>query len=626
MFMLYGLGIHSIERYLLLIAATACTASAGLVAAFAYAPQIIAMHLLVLVFTGVLFFGLLVAINYIIPAGKLRLYVITILLSAIFLYWFSFVLLNYVSNFLWNSFFSYTVFIPLISTVLKVIRNEPGLLLALLASGGGFVSAVIMAHYYFSQLLEKKLIFIFSWARQSRRQTFSLAILTVLFCSFIGFFIYNSFNPHNPGIWRGEPLLGSWAKNSGGHYKDSPKKIRQLSKKARKNYPTLTLKENSPNIIIIMIDSIRADHTPMYGYQRNTMPFLDRLYREGKLQIAQQAFSSCSESNCGILSTLNSKEFRNIQLQNFKLQEVLKRVGYQSHFVLSGEHDWYDLKENYGNSMDSILDSGAGSELADADDNLIFEATEKITLTSQPAFFFFHLMSAHVHGVKHDDYAPYQPSGIAYTWNEWAGGKVPDEKMLNFYDNGIFQADAYVKKIVDYLQKNSLLDNSLIIILGDHGEGLGEHGNYSHTKDLYQESIAIPLMIIDSHQQKFPSLSHALQIDVAPTILNYLKLPIPSTWQGRSLMRPKAERLSYHQTLRNKGYFASIYYDGDTTYKYLVHGRSNNIFEKQSLFNLDNDPLEKNNLYNTESIKTKDLIKKMKTGFNNSLLQQDTTL
>ncbi len=85
-------------------------------------------------------------------------------------------------------------------------------------------------------------------------------------------------------------------------------------------------------------------------------------------------------------------------------------------------------------------------------------------------------------------------------------------------------------------------------------------------------------------------------------------------------MQPKGERLSYHQTLRNKGYFASIYYDGENTYKYFVYGRSNKSLTKQSLFHLNEDPLEKNNLYETESIEVQKLIEKMKASFNNSLL------
>ena len=421
---------------------------------------------------------------------------------------------------------------------------------------------------------------------------------------FISFseFVEQTFEKKDPGIWLGEPLIGSRADFlSGDAYGADPRILERISQEAQRGYTVVNQTASRPNIIIILADSLRPDHMSLYGYHRSTTPFLDKLDQQNKLQKSEQAFSSCSDSHCGILAMLNSKEYRNLHLSNFKLHEALSKTGYKTHFILSGEHDWYGLKEFYGANMDSIFDSGAESKYIAGDDELIFEALDKIELTSQPVFFYIHLMSAHATGIKHDRFNLYGQGEINFNWRDWAWGEYDKSSMIDRYDNGIVQSDSYIERIFSYLDENKLSDNSIVIIVSDHGEAFGEHGKYAHTHDLYAESINIPIIIVDSEQNQYPGLRHALQLDIAPTVARRARLPIPSSWQGRPLQDESAERLSFHQTRRRIPTFASIYFDGINTYKYISRGVLLHHPKDEALYNLTQDPSEQMNILDDSS-------------------------
>jgi arylsulfatase A-like enzyme len=133
------------------------------------------------------------------------------------------------------------------------------------------------------------------------------------------------------------------------------------------------------------------------------------------------------------------------------------------------------------------------------------------------------------------------------------------------------------------------------VILADHGDGLGEHGHIGHTRYLYQEDISIPLLIYDEESWRYRNDSFATQIDVAPTIVERLGLPLPSGWQGQSLMQPVKDRMTLHQTRRGRSpCFAVVDRTGATFMKFIRCGSGANVSEE--LFDLVSDPQEQNNL------------------------------
>src|SRR6185436_525362 len=163
----------------------------------------------------------------------------------------------------------------------------------------------------------------------------------------------------------------------------------------RVRYPS-GQKFEKKNVIIIIVDSLRADHTQVYGYQRPTTPFLASLLAAGKLRRVEFATSTCAESNCGILSTLFSKTLRHQVVEDFSLFALLKDQGYDTHFVLSGNHDWMGQRAMYGNELTSYFDGRDSTRYGWSDDRVLVEGLERIGDYQRPSFFFFHLMSPHI--------------------------------------------------------------------------------------------------------------------------------------------------------------------------------------------------------------------------------------
>jgi glucan phosphoethanolaminetransferase (alkaline phosphatase superfamily) len=348
----------------------------------------------------------------------------------------------------------------------------------------------------------------------------------------------------------------------------------------RANYPK-QVQFNKKNVILIIVDALRADELSLYGYSRKTSPFLQQLYDEKKLQKIDYAFSTSSASFPGILSILRSKPAYNLAYQNYSLSEVLKDQGYQVNYILSGDHaNWYDMQYFYGKDIDLYFD-GRYSEKYVCDDNLLFEGLNKIKhYKDTSAFFYLHLMSVHYAGIKHPEFIKWKPTSI-----EWE--PVP---YRNNYDNGVYAADQTIEKIFQELKAKGYLENSIVVITADHGESLGERNTYGHVKNVYAEEIRIPILIYDTDTSvHYNKRDVAEQPDIAATIIDRLGLPIPSTWEGTSLLRDSFPEFTFHSVSND---YAMIHHNGDKLFTYYF----NAVSRKEELFNIRKDVYEQHDL------------------------------
>ena len=348
----------------------------------------------------------------------------------------------------------------------------------------------------------------------------------------------------------------------------------------RANYPK-QVQFNKKNVILIIVDALRADELSLYGYSRKTSPFLQQLYDEKKLQKIDYAFSTSSASFPGILSILRSKPAYNLAYQNYSLSEVLKDQGYQVNYILSGDHaNWYDMQYFYGKDIDLYFD-GRYSEKYVCDDNLLFEGLNKIKhYKDTSAFFYLHLMSVHYAGIKHPEFIKWKPTSI-----EWE--PVP---YRNNYDNGVYAADQTIEKIFQELKTKGYLENSIVVITADHGESLGERNTYGHVKNVYAEEIRIPILIYDTDTSvHYNKRDVAEQPDIAATIIDRLGLPIPSTWEGTSLLRDSFPEFTFHSVSND---YAMIHHNGDKLFTYYF----NAVSRKEELFNIRKDVYEQHDL------------------------------
>lgn len=330
------------------------------------------------------------------------------------------------------------------------------------------------------------------------------------------------------------------------------------------------------NVILIICDAMRADHVASYGYDRPTSPFLKKMCDEGKLVQVPLAFSTSAASFPGILSTLRSKPMYDLAYHNFSLQDLLHDQGYKVHFILSGDHDnWYDMKYFYGPGVDHYYD-GRQSKRYVGDDELLLDALDQVSAYSDtPTMFYFHLMSTHYGGLKHEQYVKWTPASVE-------SDSLP---YRNNYDNGVLQADHYIQKLFEKLEAKGYLKNSIVVITADHGESLGERSYYGHVQNVYSEEIRIPLWIYDSDSLLRVQRDFAEQPDIAATIVDRLGLPVPASWTGRSLLRPAFDTITYHSI---NYFYAAIDYQEGRVYKYLY----NSDTKKEELYDDRHDPRE----------------------------------
>jgi glucan phosphoethanolaminetransferase (alkaline phosphatase superfamily) len=355
------------------------------------------------------------------------------------------------------------------------------------------------------------------------------------------------------------------------------------------------------NIIIIVIDALRSDHLGLFGYKRKTSPFLDSLYASGNLTKIRLSFSVAGASFAGINGILRSKIWANMGYNNFSLQQLLKDQGYEINFLLSGDHThFYGLKSFYGKNSDFnyYIDGSTTKKYIIADDRIIFEGLENIkNYQNNPSYFHFHLNSAHDAGIKIDKYKIFKPASAR---------QINIENYTNRYDNGILQADNYVMEIFKRLSLKGYLQNSIVFITADHGEALGERGEFGHVKNVYTDQLLIPILIYDSDKFQYKNTDFATSLDIAPTIVDRLGLPVPESWEGKSILNKTKRAYTFHQMGEN---YAIINYIGNAKYKYIYNSKTH----QQELFELSGDPYE-----------TKNIIDSMETQYVNSLRYQLT--
>jgi glucan phosphoethanolaminetransferase (alkaline phosphatase superfamily) len=228
----------------------------------------------------------------------------------------------------------------------------------------------------------------------------------------------------------------------------------------RASYPK-NIKFNRKNVVIIIIDALRADHLHLFGYNRDTSPFLDSLYGSGNLRKIGLSFSPAGASIPGINGILRSKIWANIGFGDFSIQKLLQDQGYKINFILSGDHThFYGMKSFYGanEDLDYFIDGSETKKYHTNDDRIIFEGLDNIGQSdSKSSFFYFHLVSVHTIGVRQEQYRLFKPD---------LPGKLDIENYINRYDNGVRQADSYLQSIFYTLKKKNYLQNSIVVITG----------------------------------------------------------------------------------------------------------------------------------------------------------------
>jgi len=308
------------------------------------------------------------------------------------------------------------------------------------------------------------------------------------------------------------------------------------------------------NLIVIVVDALRPDHLSIYGYTRQTTPNLSQIVRERSARIIRGVHSSCGDTACALYSLFSSKFPSGFSLRPFTLQEALQRNGYRVHLVLSGDHSYFhsSLKGIYGHS-DTFYDGTQANGYYLNDDALLVDHLRRMPdWDHSPVMLQFHLMSSHLLRKRSDIPGPFQPARRYAVRNshDIGPGNVEDPSAANFYDNGVVDADGVINQLLTLLQHKGYLQNSLVVITADHGESLGEHGVFTHANSVREEVLNVPLILIPFGYETAattPVRRYPAQVDIGPTVLHELGLPVPQTWIGRDLNSAAGLPLTYFE-------------------------------------------------------------------------------
>ena len=321
---------------------------------------------------------------------------------------------------------------------------------------------------------------------------------------------------------------------------------------------------------------------------------LDRKNKAQFFHDAGPVRSNCAESLCGIISVLSGVNVQKISTDAFALFEILNLNGFQTHALLSGDHEnFFGLKNIYKDAS-TYLDGASKNKDTSTnavsyvnDDYRLLNALDHVNVDSNKSqFFYLHLMSAHGMGKRDDQFQQWKPQVNVYSLLKLIDAQ---DSFVNYYDNGVFKTDYIIEKIYQNLKNKIPNHDILLVVTGDHGEYLGEHALYAHANGLHEPVLNVPLYMFG-----FKSTFHsrpATQHDIAPTLLRELNINIPSSFDGVAL-QDKADRdFVYHK----QNLLSALVYKNH--YKWIQNSANNTIL----VYDLIKDPGEKTNLYESLS-------------------------
>ncbi len=289
--------------------------------------------------------------------------------------------------------------------------------------------------------------------------------------------------------------------------------------------------KSRPNVVFITIDTLRADHLGCYGYKQIKTPNIDALAAESfrferaftPVPVTLPSHTAIFTGTYPTYSGMHDFSGNKLSPKQTTLASVLKQNGYatgavlgsavlDSRFGLNQGFDFYYDHFDFNRLQESNLEEmeRPGNVVADV-------ALDWLSKNSQGKFFLWmHL---------YDPHYPYRPPA-----------PYSEQYKDRLYDGEIAFADAQVGRLIGFLKSKHLYENTLIVLTGDHGESLGEHGEKTHGFFIYNATLHVPVLIHlpgGTSAKTVPDLVNLA--DLMPTVLDELRVETPKDVQGRSL-------------------------------------------------------------------------------------------
>lgn len=346
------------------------------------------------------------------------------------------------------------------------------------------------------------------------------------------------------------------------------------------------------NLLLVTLDTMRADRLGCYGDSQSRTPAIDALARGGvrftscysPVPLTLPAHCSIFTGRWPIAHGVRNNGAYALGATEVTLAETLRAAGYDTAALIAA----YVLKGKYGLDQGFALYEdrlGSHERAGDVDAEIAADRVYAKFVAwlerprRAPFFLWVHL------------YDPHKPYAPPQAFLKAAGGDP--------YRGEVACADQAVGRMVAGLQDRGLLGNTLVVVTGDHGEAFAEHGEKGHGVFCYEESVRVPLIFRGPGlaQRTVPASQRARLVDVMPTVLELLRVPVPDRCQGESLAglmsggREKAPRPVYLESLYGKELndWAPLTALLSGSLKYIS-------LPQAELYDLRSDPAEKDNL------------------------------
>jgi hypothetical protein len=334
------------------------------------------------------------------------------------------------------------------------------------------------------------------------------------------------------------------------------------------------------NVVVVHLESTGAAYLAPYGAAEDPMPQLTELSRQSLL--FENAYTTYPETirsffatQCAVYPALDTRAEDYEPARGPSLAAVLAAHGYRTGLFHSGRFRYLGMEEALRNrgyrTREDAGDIGGERESS-------FGIDEASTVRR---------MLAWIDGRPGEPFLlTYMPIAGHHPYDAPGAGPFPDEREVDRYRNALHYADDSLAALLRGLRERGLEGRTLFVICGDHGEAFGQHqGNYGHTLFLYEENVRVPLLVAA------PGLIEGVRVrrvaslvDLAPTVLDLLGLPVSGEYQGRSLLGGEA-RMALFCTDYSLGLLGLR--DGRWT---MIHELDSG---RSQLFDVEADPEEK---------------------------------
>jgi len=314
--------------------------------------------------------------------------------------------------------------------------------------------------------------------------------------------------------------------------------------------------ERQPNVLLILVDTLRKDHLHLYGYERRTSDTIDALGAEG--WVLENHIASASQTVPSTLSMMLSRhpsEHGFVHLENRQFQmnrprypeaflflaEVFRDAGYATAAFVS--NPFLQRENGFAQGFETFLHSEERAE------TLTLPALEwlagRASEPARPFFLYMHYFDVHWPYDPPPEYRDRFPipkdARPIYSNGPFPGAKPDDlAATISLYDGEIAFVDGQIAQILDALERLGMQDDTILVVTSDHGDEFLDHGGLGHGTTVYGELVRVPLVLVYPGRlepgRRIEYLTH--HIDLAPTLAAFAGIETPPTFRGRSLFEP----------------------------------------------------------------------------------------